>query len=50
MARTLTTCGRCGGTARWTPGVGWEHVADTARTQGHAVDPDDGYAAREDEG
>lgn len=42
--RHLTTCGRCGGTAEWT-GSGWAHYAETPRTSGHAVDPDDGYQA-----
>lgn len=46
--RHLTTCGRCGGTAEWRTGSGWVHVADTPRTAGHPVDPDDSHAAGPD--
>lgn len=46
--RTLSTCGRCGGTIERRPGsvAGWGHVTETARNaDGHLPDPDDGYAA-----
>lgn len=46
MARTTTTCGRCGGTARSESSTGfvrWAHVTPPAVP--HPVDPDDGYVS-----
>lgn len=42
--RTLSTCGRCGGTIERRPGsvAGWGHVSETSRNaDGHLPVPDD---------
>jgi hypothetical protein len=43
-ARTLSSCGRCGGTIERRPGAvaGWGHVTETSRNaDGHSPEPDD---------